>query len=624
MLFYAISNEIEGIHFSPVPVVDKLLKAGSRYLRPGLPLWILQHCLRDVPVSLPQNSLEVPNGLAVWEKTTCQKLIRGLKDNQSLLAEQVKWDDIDLASCCRDYRSITGNELLFQSFLAAIKGREIYEADFISLARYFQLKENEVIILLHKAVLRQKGLWVACLEESGNNWRGNNWRCARCGQRDCREWPSLYGKSATCLSCKSMGALTSLQALFRSHDRTEEYAGGEAAACRTEAAHELKGLGQAVGEENLGWQFTPSQKLVAGWLQKNVWQSEFREFLVWAACGAGKTEITFPLIEQSLLNGRRILFAAPRLDVVQDLQPRLERYFKQCSVKVFSANARPDWEYSLLNVATTHQVLKFYQSFDLIILDEMDAYPYADSSMLKYGIRKALKRDGRMVYLSATPSADVIERARQTGMFIRLPVRFHGMLAPVPEIVVLKLPSLSELVKLSELPGSLSFSGIPRTKLFSPFFRIKPFFVLLQRLSELAAEGPLLLFVPVVELVAAWVKTLRAYYPGKRIEGSWSSDPDRKKRTSSFLEGDCDIFVSTSILERGITVPGVQVAVLYADHVLFEVRVLVQMAGRVGRTEMFPRGRVIFIGAQKTRAMIEAISWINEQNNLAQSGGFIH
>ncbi len=52
------------------------------------------------------------------------------------------------------------------------------------------------------------------------------------------------------------------------------------------------------------------------------------EFLVWAVCGAGKTEVLFPAIEVRLLAGKRICLAAtPRTDVVLELSCKVKKSF---------------------------------------------------------------------------------------------------------------------------------------------------------------------------------------------------------------------------------------------------------------------------------------------------------
>lgn len=107
------------------------------------------------------------------------------------------------------------------------------------------------------------------------------------------------------------------------------------------------------------------------------------------------------------------------------------------------------------------------------------------------------------------------------------------------------------------------------------------------------------------------------------MDGSYSADPARSSKIERLRQGKFDIFVSTTILERGITLPGIQVLVLGADHPVFDERALVQMAGRVGRTRENPEGRVVFMSVRLTPAMRTAVQWIEEQNQLAMELGLI-
>ena len=111
--------------------------------------------------------------------------------------------------------------------------------------------------------------------------------------------------------------------------------------------------------------------------------------------------------------------------------------------------------------------------------------------------------------------------------------------------------------------------------------------------------------------------------PDKKVAGSWSADKSRTQKVAAFLAGEIAVFVCTSILERGVTLDNVQVAVLYADHELYDVRALVQMAGRTGRTVQNPDGRALFLATRITKAMKEAVEWVREQNKLALEQGFL-
>jgi competence protein ComFA len=74
------------------------------------------------------------------------------------------------------------------------------------------------------------------------------------------------------------------------------------------------------------------------------------------------------------------------------------------------------------------------------------------------------------------------------------------------------------------------------------------------------------------------------------------------------------IVFSTIILERGITISNVNVLVFNADHRLFNVSSLIQIAGRVGRLKNYPTGDVIFLGKEQTFDIKEAIRRIKSFN----------
>ncbi len=73
-----------------------------------------------------------------------------------------------------------------------------------------------------------------------------------------------------------------------------------------------------------------------------------------------------------------------------------------------------------------------------------------------------------------------------------------------------------------------------------------------------------------------------------------AEDPKRKEKVLAFRRGQIPILVTTTILERGVTVPNIDVAVLGAEQPIFTESALVQIAGRVGRSAQYPTGDVRF------------------------------
>ena len=72
--------------------------------------------------------------------------------------------------------------------------------------------------------------------------------------------------------------------------------------------------------------------------------------------------------------------------------------------------------------------------------------------------------------------------------------------------------------------------------------------------------------------------------------------------------------ITTSVLERGVTVKDLQVIVMYADHQIYDEYSLEQISGRVGRKKDAPTGDVIFIGDENNEKIKKTISSIRSKN----------
>jgi late competence protein required for DNA uptake (superfamily II DNA/RNA helicase) len=324
------------------------------------------------------------------------------------------------------------------------------------------------------------------------------------------------------------------------------------------------------------------------------------QFLLWAVTGAGKTEMIFPLLEAVLAAGGRALVATPRRDVVLELAPRLAKAFPAETLAVLYGGSAERWVSGRLTLATTHQLLRFHHGFDLVIIDELDAFPYHNDPMLAYAAEQACKVDGSFIYLSATPPQEM-QRLVRSGKLphARVPVRFHGHPLPVPQH--LTMTSVQTCLKR----GNLSRSLIHTLR------------------KSLEREAQIFCFVSRIAHIERLLVLLRRSFPGVVIEGTSSKDPSRADKVTAFRSRAISLLVTTTILERGVTVPRSDVFILDADSDLFDEASLVQMAGRAGRSKDDPAGRVVFASPQWTRSQRGAISQIRTMNKIARSKGFI-
>lgn len=131
---------------------------------------------------------------------------------------------------------------------------------------------------------------------------------------------------------------------------------------------------------------------------------ENRDLLVWAVCGAGKTEVLFEGIHEALRSGKRVCLATPRTDVILELSPRLKKCFPRPIVALYGGSEERQL-YGQIVLTTTHQLFRFKGAFDVMIVDEVDAFPYSFDSSLQFAVEKARKPSSSLVHLTATPDA---------------------------------------------------------------------------------------------------------------------------------------------------------------------------------------------------------------------------
>ncbi|GGM35474.1 hypothetical protein GCM10011351_21980 [Paraliobacillus quinghaiensis] len=127
-----------------------------------------------------------------------------------------------------------------------------------------------------------------------------------------------------------------------------------------------------------------------------------------------------------------------------------------------------------------------------------------------------------------------------------------------------------------------------------------------------------LVFVPTIKLAARLIPPLQERLPEQKITAVHAADKDREEKVQQFRNKEYDLLVTTTILERGVTFPSVDVAVLDAGHHVFDQAALVQIAGRAGRSPLDPTGEVIFFHDGKTDAMMEAGQAIYQMNQKAR------
>ncbi|MGG3625663.1 DEAD/DEAH box helicase [Bacillus gobiensis] len=418
----------------------------------------------------------------------------------------------------------------------------------------------------------EKGL---ILSEPGITQKKTGWICNRCGQDNPSYfafYPCYHCKKdcVYCRSCIMMGRVSECTPLLTA-----------------EGSNSIP-----IDNAQLTWsgKLSEGQNNASTHIVRTIDGSE--KCLIWAVCGAGKTEILFEGILHAIRKGKFVCIATPRTDVVLELAPRLKDAFSGFEIAALYGGSKDRGTRKPLTISTTHQLLRYKNAFDVIIIDEVDAFPYSADKKLQFAVKKARKHVSACIYLSATPSKEMkrdVEKGRLHA--VRIPARFHRR--PLPEPSWKWIGNWEKKLSKNKLPLALTDW-------------VK---------NHCEKNNPIFLFVPTIPILTQTVKLLKRI--GYFTEGVHAEDKLRKEKVHQFRDQQLQILVTTTILERGVTVKNAQVGVLGAESAIFTESALVQIAGRAGRHPEFAKGDVVFFHYGKTKAMLEARAHIKEMNQIA-------
>lgn len=322
--------------------------------------------------------------------------------------------------------------------------------------------------------------------------------------------------------------------------------------------------------------------------------------LVHAVTGAGKTEMIFPVINEVLKRGGRVCIASPRIDVCLELYPRLKSAFNPVDISLLYGGSQEDYRFTSLVIATSHQLLRFKEAFNLLIMDEVDAFPYVDDPSLHFAAKRSIKKKGKLIYLTATPDDKLLKQIEKGKIQVtRLPARYHGYPLTIPEF--LWIGDWRQQIQKRKLSGRL-------WKHLTKFLQV---------------EGVKLIFMPDIFYAEALMEWLNQNLSQYKIACVHSKDPQRKEKVDQLRQGHLQGLISTTILERGVTFTNCQVTIIGAEDSIYTRASLVQMSGRVGRKPDYPSGHLYFAHFGKTQIMKEARKEIIAMNQLAKERGLL-
>lgn len=296
------------------------------------------------------------------------------------------------------------------------------------------------------------------------------------------------------------------------------------------------------------------------------------DVFMYAATGAGKTECTLESICYYLKAGKKVCFAISRRQVVLEIRARMQSFFPDLNV-IAVCQGYTDVTDGDLIVCTTHQLYRYPYAFDLLILDEVDAFPYAGNALLESIAAQSCI--GQILYLSATPD-ETFRKAMKAGKMkeVCLFERPHHHPIPVPQIK--QMPAWMQVLFI------LSFCH--------------------------HHTEPILVFVP-TKADCIWMAGLL------RCPYIHSGTENKDEQMEAFRDHQFSRLVCTTLLERGITVANVQVLVYQGQHAVFTSASLIQIFGRVGRSFDAPQGEAICLCRYADDSVKDCVRQLQQMND---------
>ncbi len=288
---------------------------------------------------------------------------------------------------------------------------------------------------------------------------------------------------------------------------------------------------------------------------------------VLAVCGGGKTEILYEVIKTALNRHDSVLILIPRKSLVIELAQRISNQFNFSPEMLYGGHIG-DLSSPFI-ISTVHQSYRLLPR-DLVIVDEVDAFPLYGDSLLEEMVKRVTKKQSIMMSATMTRKSD--------DLFLNR--RYHGYDLDIPTVLI--MPQWLQKIVL---------------RLYLGYFK--------------KANQPVLIFVPTKEML----HSLHLFPLNESRYVRLSSESrDIDKELDKLRNHDLDGIITTIVLERGITVENVQVIVMQANHSVFTSSCLIQISGRVGRSINHPCGKVVFLSQSYNRSIKECLKKIKSFN----------
>ncbi|MBR2788283.1 MAG: DEAD/DEAH box helicase [Erysipelotrichaceae bacterium] len=331
-------------------------------------------------------------------------------------------------------------------------------------------------------------------------------------------------------------------------------------------------ISEEAGEYRFDYPLTPIQLEASERCLKDLREGDI---LLHAVCGAGKTEIAIASISHYLDEGRKVAYAIPRKEVVIELEKRFRKIFHKADVISVYGGHHEKISGDLI-VCTTHQLYRYYRSFDLLVLDEVDAFPLKGDETLMNICLNSCK--GRILFSTAT----IDEWLKKT---------LHKR--QYKKVEVYTRPSGNPL-------------SIPAVYYVNQYLGFIGLYMIMRRMANQC-----LIFVPSKKLCRIMYRIFAHFFTCTYV---YADLEERNKNVLFFRNGEKKFCFSTTVLERGITIKGISV-IIYDYGNIFDQSNLIQMLGRVNRGIGDNEGKTFLFTDRYSRKLAQTMKYLKEANS---------
>ncbi len=389
-------------------------------------------------------------------------------------------------------------------------------------------------------------------------------QCLRCGNRDKHLFYTYYSSYEDadityCLHCIALGRSDSVNPL-----------------CGYETVRKSENINYTLDFELNDIQKAASVRLLDAIKNKH-------NLMLYAVTGAGKTEITFEGIKYARQHGLNVAFVSPRIDVVKEVYLRLADAFKDVQIDLMYSGVKSVFS-NMFTVCTVHQLFNYIKHYNVIIIDEVDAFPLPEEPLLMETLKRAAADDASIILMTATPTREMKELVGKDNI-VTIARRYHGYDLAVPNIV---WHNADKYIKKNKIPPKL-------IELVDDIINM---------------NRKVLIFFPDIAMMESLAAVMKTKYC--RLESVYSKDAERYKKVQMMRDGELDILLTTTILERGVTFLHLDVIVIDAHR--FDSASLIQICGRVGRKPKDPTGNIWLMTTFNTAGITKAITAIRHFN----------